>query len=266
MDDLYKFLQLQPNDSSFKDVTENHNSGIISRKEDLLKEDIATFYDELLDALKASHEFEKSLRCKRKYMDYFLDNTGSNFCPGKDDPIFYDMLVTLEEVYSGCLKVAKIKRNIFDFTGCKQCTTDKKLEITVKSGAPPGTQFRFVNLGDQHHNRIPADIVFTLKEKPHDRFVRVNSDLHYVASIDLKTAVTGGSIAIKSIDGKDLQIKLTNIIEPKSVIVVPNQGMIRCDDKKRGDLVIRFDVTFPLMVDPISRMIINEALDDDNKS
>lgn len=48
-------------------------------------------------------------------------------------------------------------------------------------------------------------------------------------------------------------------------MVIPNHGMTKYGDvNKRGDLVIRFNVIFPMAVDSRSRMIISEALDDDS--
>lgn len=67
---------------------------------------------ELLDALKANEDFEKSLCCKRKFSECIPDNVKRNICFTKDDPIFYNMFLTLEEIYTGCCKTAKIRRNV----------------------------------------------------------------------------------------------------------------------------------------------------------
>ena len=70
---------------------------------------------ELLDALKANEEFEKSLCYKRKFSECISDNIKRVACFEKDDPIFYNMFVTLEEMFTGCCKIAKIRRNVRSF-------------------------------------------------------------------------------------------------------------------------------------------------------
>ena len=40
-----------------------------------------------------------------------------------------------------------------------------------------GTKITFENEGDESPGIIPADIVFTLQTKPHDRFERLDDDL-----------------------------------------------------------------------------------------
>lgn len=47
---------------------------------------------------------------------------------------------------------------------------DKVLTINIKPGWKSGTKITFPKEGDQNPGRIPADIVFVIKDKPHPRF------------------------------------------------------------------------------------------------
>lgn len=49
----------------------------------------------------------------------------------------------------------------------------------------------FPKEGDQAPNRIPADIVFVIKDKPHAHFKREGTDLRYIAKITLRDALCG---------------------------------------------------------------------------
>lgn len=55
-------------------------------------------------------------------------------------------------------------------------------EITVKAGWKDGTKITFENEGDEGPGVTPADIVFTLHTKPHERFVREGDNLVYTVS------------------------------------------------------------------------------------
>lgn len=59
-------------------------------------------------------------------------------------------------------------------------TEDKVLTITVKPGWKSGTRITFPKEGDVHPNRVPADITFVIKDKPHPKFKRDGSDIRYV--------------------------------------------------------------------------------------
>ena len=60
------------------------------------------------------------------------------------------------------------------------------LTINVKPGWKSGTKITFQREGDQAPNKIPADIVFIIRDKPHIHFKREGPDLKYSCKISLK--------------------------------------------------------------------------------
>ena len=68
------------------------------------------------------------------------------------------------------------------------------LTINVKPGWKSGTKITFQREGDQAPNKIPADIVFIIRDKPHALFKREGSDLKYTAKVSLKEV---GTVSVK---------------------------------------------------------------------
>ena len=102
----------------------------------------------------------------------------------KDPPVEYDLYVSLEEVFQGTSRKMKIKRKVMSIDG--SCANDEKLlTVDVKPGWKAGTKITFAREGDQLPNREPADIVFVIKDKPHDIFIRDGSDIKFKAKIGL---------------------------------------------------------------------------------
>ena len=108
----------------------------------------------------------------------------------QDPSVHHDLRVSLEDINRGCTKRMKISRQVLNPDGRTKKTEDKVLEINIKPGWKAGTKITFPKEGDQSPNRIPADIVFTLKDKPHQYFVRDGSNLHYKSKISLKQVRT----------------------------------------------------------------------------
>jgi len=79
----------------------------------------------------------------------------------------------------------KISRNIVGADGARR-KEDKVLTITVKPGWKAGTKITFPREGDQTTGKVPADIIFIIRDKPHSVFKRENCDLKYTAKISLK--------------------------------------------------------------------------------
>lgn len=103
----------------------------------------------------------------------------------QDPPVEHDLYVTLEEINTGCVKKMKIARRVLQPDGTPK-KEDKYVSISVKPGWKSGTKVTFQKEGDQTKGKIPSDIVFIIRDKPHPLFRREGSDLRYTARLTLK--------------------------------------------------------------------------------
>lgn len=112
----------------------------------------------------------------------------------QDPPIEHDLYVSLEDITKGCTKKMKISRKVLQPDGTTK-KEDKVLTINVKPGWKAGTKITFQREGDQDRNKIPADIVFIIRDKPHPHFKREGSDIRYTAKVSLKQVCIESPIA-----------------------------------------------------------------------
>ncbi|RXG60562.1 DnaJ protein-like xdj1 [Armadillidium vulgare] len=109
-------------------------------------------------------------------------------------------------------------------------------------------------MGDE----FPSDVIFVIKEKPHLYFKRINSDLIYTSRISLKTALCGGGvIGVPTLDGPTIPVPLplgAEVITPKTEKIIMSKGL-PCTEKPlmRGNLIIKFDIQFPLALSDASK-------------
>lgn len=104
----------------------------------------------------------------------------------QDDPITYDLQVSLEDIFRGSTKKMKISRQVLNPDGRTTRSEEKVLTINIKAGWKAGTKVTFPREGDQKPNTIPADIMFVIKDKPHPFFKRDGSDLRYTVKLGLR--------------------------------------------------------------------------------
>ncbi|KAI8929608.1 DnaJ domain-containing protein [Entophlyctis helioformis] len=182
----------------------------------------------------------------------------------QDPPVEFDLLLTLEELYLGCIKKIKITRKVLNDDGITTTPVDKILTVEVQRGWKPGTKVIFPREGDQGPNRIPADMVFFVKEDKHPRFTRQQNDLVHQVDISLIKALTGSTLDILTLDGRVLKIPLNDTITPDYVKRVSGEGMpIRgpngTDTGTRGDLIIKFRMKFPKSVNEHQKTLLKQA-------
>ncbi|KAL2919315.1 hypothetical protein HK105_200958 [Polyrhizophydium stewartii] len=178
----------------------------------------------------------------------------------QDLPVEFDLVLTLEELYLGCVKKIKISRKVLNDDGITTTPLEKILTVEVPRGWRPGTKIIFPKEGDQGPNRIPADMVFTVKEERHPRFSRSGNDLVHTVEIPLVKALTGWSLDLQTLDGRLLKIPINETIAPDHVKRIPNEGMpISKTPGKRGDLILKFKTKFPKMLTDAQKALLKQV-------
>ncbi|KAH8380293.1 hypothetical protein KR009_009785 [Drosophila setifemur] len=178
----------------------------------------------------------------------------------QDPPIEHDLYVTLEEVDKGCTKKMKISRMAISNTGPHK--EEKVLSITVKPGWKAGTKITFPHEGDHAPNKIPADIIFIIRDKPHSQFKREGSDLRYTAQVSLKQALCGAPVSVPTLQGERIPVNsASEIIKPTSTRRISGRGLpFPKEPSRRGDLIVAFDIKFPDTLPPSLRNQLAELL------
>jgi len=163
----------------------------------------------------------------------------------QDPPIEHELYVTLEDINIGCSKKMQISR--IRIVGTVPRKETKVLNIEIKPGWKSGTKLTFPREGDETPHRIPADIVFIIRDKPHSLFIRDGSDIHYTARISLKQALCAATIEVPTLQGDSLIFKSNGeIIKPHTVKKFKDRGLpFSKNPSQRGSLCLKFNIEFP---------------------
>lgn len=179
-----------------------------------------------------------------------------------DPPLEHDLYVTLEDINTGCSKKMKISKMVVQPDGSAR-KEEKILQITVKPGWKAGTKITFPREGDQIPGKVPVDIVFIIRDKPHNQFKREGSDIKYTAKISLKEALCAtGQLKVPTLTGEVIPINIQNeVIKPVTVKRLQGRGLpYPKEPSKRGDLIVNFDITFPDNISKTAREILMDVL------
>ncbi|GFP80048.1 Dnaj homolog subfamily b member 13 [Phtheirospermum japonicum] len=152
---------------------------------------------------------------------------------------------SLEELYKGSRRKMKISRVVLDASG-KPITVEEVLAIHIKPGWKKGTKITFPEKGNHEPGFAPGDLIFVVDEKAHPTFKRDGNDLIINQKISLLDALTGKTLNLTTLDGRNLSVQVSDIVKPGHELVIKNEGMpISKEPGKNGDLRIKFDVKFP---------------------
>jgi len=179
----------------------------------------------------------------------------------QDPPIEHDLYVTLEDINRGVTKRMKISRRVVNNDGTAR-KEEKVLTINVKPGWKSGTKITFQREGDQAPNKIPADIVFIIRDKPHPNFKREGSDLKHTCRISLKEALCGTRVDVPTLNGERLVVNLFDeIVKPSTVKRIAGKGLpLSKDPSRKGDMLISFEIIFPEKLNGNTKDLLRSSL------
>lgn len=108
----------------------------------------------------------------------------------------------------------------------------KEYTIKIPAGADRGTQIRY------------SDFDISFDVQPSKTFKRESDDIIVNHEIPFTLAILGGETIVPTLDG-DLKIKVRSGTRPETVIRLTGKGVKHVRSNQRGDLYIRFVITFP---------------------
>jgi DnaJ homolog subfamily B member 4 len=140
-------------------------------------------------------------------------------------------------------------------------TESEILTIDIKPGWKKGTKITFPDKGNEQPNQLPADLVFVIDEKPHELYTREGNDLLAHRKIDLVDALAGTTVSLKTLDGRELVVKLTDVVTPGYELVIAKEGMPMVKENgRRGNLRIKLGIDFPKRLSSEQRRDIRKVL------
>jgi DnaJ homolog subfamily A member 2 len=155
------------------------------------------------------------------------------------------MISQSTQVCSSCVGKGK---NVDPSKLCGECDGKKrqkkkrKITLHLKKTHTTGDKIVYNGIADYNPTvDIQGDLILLIKEiNTKTTLTRINNDLFIEKTISLIDALCGMELTIKQLDGRNLFIKTSEVIQPNSIYKINGEGMTR-----KHDLYIKFNVVFP---------------------
>ena len=183
----------------------------------------------------------------------------SYFSSNSSEDIIIDLNVTFNEAYNGCTKPIVVNRKIIvnNVIGHEKET----LYIPIPKGIDANEIIALPNKGNViiingiiSYSNIKILICLIKNEL----FERNGLDIIFIKTITLKEALLGFSFNLTHINNKNFKITCSEIINFNYEKLIPNMGFIR--DTFVGNLIIKFNITFPLTISQESKKLLEKLL------
>ena len=138
-----------------------------------------------------------------------------------------------------------------------------KILVKIKKGVDSGYRIKIPNAGETSKSAIssePGDLYIVLNVLPDPIFERRGNDLFMKAPISFVKAALGGELMIRSIDGKDIEVKIPAGTQTHTQLCLRGLGMPRLNDSNRGNLYVKVIVQTPKNLTKRQKELLQDAL------
>lgn len=138
---------------------------------------------------------------------------------------------------------------------------DVTISVDIEAGIPEGHVLTYELEANQEPGRVPGDVLVTVVTAPHPRFERRGIDLHLTMKLTLKEALLGFEKIVPHLAGRTVVIDEEQPVHHASVRRIAGEGMPKHHvPSERGDLVITYEVEFPVVLTEAQREGLEKAL------
>ena len=151
--------------------------------------------------------------------------------------------LTLEEAFSGTTRRLKLAGD----------GDERTIEVRIPAGIHDGARVRAAGEG-AGASGARGDLFLRVRLLPHARFERRGQDLHVRVAVPVTTAVLGGEVAVPTLAGSTLRLKVPEMTSGGRIFRLRGHGMPAVGKAdERGDLYATVDLQLPAAISPEER-------------
>jgi curved DNA-binding protein len=154
----------------------------------------------------------------------------------KGTDLSLELPITLNEVLTGAEKTISLGRG----------AAAEKVSVKIPAGIETGKKLRISGKGSPSPmGGPPGDLYLLIRVEPHPIFTREGSQLTMDLQIPYSSAVFGAEVAVPTLEGKQLKVKVPPGCQPQAKLRLRKHGLPDSPGGTRGDLLVKILVAVP---------------------
>ncbi len=172
--------------------------------------------------------------------------------PIKGSDLTYEISVSLDEILSGSEKTISLRRE----------GKTENVSVKIPKGIKAGQKLRLAGKGSPSpYGGPPGDLFLIINEQAHPVFTRDGNNLIVEQHIPFTKACLGSEISVKSLEGKELKVKVPPGIQSQAKLRLKGHGMPAGKKGTRGDIYVKMMVDIPKKLTKEQKKLIQELAD-----
>ena len=120
---------------------------------------------------------------------------------------------------------------------------EEQIEVNVPSGVVDGMSFVMQGKGHSIKNGVAGDLIITIIELRHEKFLRVGNDLKVKIPLEYYQLILGDKVEVSTIEGGKIRATVNPYSKVNEILRIPTKGMKQLNSNNRGDMLLELDLT-----------------------
>ena len=173
--------------------------------------------------------------------------------PMKGQDLIYELPVSLEEIFHGAEKMVSYRRG----------GQVERVSVKVPAGFQTGKKLRLSGKGEPGPaGARPGDLLIKVRVLGHDKFHRDGDNLVVHQPVSFSQAALGSVVEIKTMDNKELSVKVPEGAQQGQRLRLKGQGLQRFKGSGRGDLIVALDLTVPKKLNKKQKELLEQLAEE----
>lgn len=132
-----------------------------------------------------------------------------------------------------------------------------EVEVKIPKGIRPHNMIKSAGAGHQPDpNLPPGDLIIAFEIRPHEKFQLMGTDLATLVNIDYATAVLGGTVNVKTLDGRELELKIPEFSTNGKKLAARGYGFPILGTDQSGNLICVVNIEMPSSITDEQRELL----------
>jgi molecular chaperone DnaJ len=135
----------------------------------------------------------------------------------------------------------------------------KTIKIEIPEGVDEGNHLRVSGEGNCGESAgLEGDLIVTIHVKKHKQFTREGDHLYMDQQVSFPQAALGDVLSIPTIEGKEVEFKITPGTQSGTVFKLRGQGMNSVRHQGRGNMYVNVNVVVPKKLNSKQKKLLKE--------
>lgn len=167
----------------------------------------------------------------------------------KGSDLIYELSLSLSEIATGTSKVISLQHG----------DQNEKITVKIPKGMVTGKKIRLAGKGEKsQYGGPPGDLFIRSKLIADPVFSVQEYDLSIIREVKLSEAILGTTVAVPTVYGKELNLKIPPGTKHKTKMRLPEQGLPSMKDSNNGDLFVNIHVQIPKVLTDEQKKLVEK--------